>query len=136
MLGPKAKLNFTARLYDLFLSMVPNCSITNFKITSVKTLRVQKRALSIIAPDIPYQLCLDSFELESLSVRREKLCCKLFNEICDEQSNLHSLLPPRHHSPYNLRRQRTFSLPGFKTERFRKTFIPAMCSRHNPALPI
>ena len=59
--------------------------------------RVQKRALSIIAPDLPYQLCLDSFELESLSVRREKLCCKLFNEI-SEHHNLHSLLPPRHHS--------------------------------------
>ena len=47
--------------------------------------RVQKRAFSIIAPGLPYQLCLDSFELESLSVRREKLCCKLFNEISDEQ---------------------------------------------------
>ena len=98
--------------------------------------RVQKQALSIIAPDLPYQLCLDSFELESLSVRREKLCCKLFNEISDEQHNLHSLLLPRHHSSYNLRRQRTFSLPGFKTECFKKTFIPAMCSRHKPALPI
>ena len=98
--------------------------------------RVQKQALSIIAPDLPYQLCLDCFELESLSVRRERLCCRLFNEIFDEQHNLHSLLPPRHHSSYNLRRQRTFSLPSFKTERFKKTFIPAMCSRHDPALPI
>ena len=47
--------------------------------------RVQKQAFPIIAPGLPYQLCLDSFELESLSVRREKLCCKLFNEIFDEQ---------------------------------------------------
>ena len=98
--------------------------------------RLQKRALSIIAPDLPYQLCLDSFELESLNVRREKLCCKLFNEISDEQHNLHNLLPRRHHSSYNLKRQRTFSLPGFKTERFKKTFIPAMCSPYNPALPM
>ena len=61
--------------------------------------RVHKQALSIIiiAPDLPYQLCLDCFELESLSVRRERLCCKLINEIFDEQHNLHSLLPPRHH---------------------------------------
>ena len=47
--------------------------------------RVQKRAFSIIAPGLPYQLCLDSFELETLSFRREKLRCKLFNEISDEQ---------------------------------------------------
>ena len=39
VLGPKVQLTLTARLYDLFLSMAPKCSITNFKITSVKTLR-------------------------------------------------------------------------------------------------
>ena len=49
--------------------------------------RVQKRALSIIAPDLPYQLCLDCFELESLSVRCERLRCKLVNEIFDEKQS-------------------------------------------------
>lgn len=57
-----------------------------------------------------------------LSVRREKLCGKLFNGIADEQHNLHSLLPPRNHSSHNLRRQRTFSLPGFKSERFKDIY--------------
>ena len=79
--------------------MALKCSITNFKITSVK--RVQKRALSIIGPDLPYQLCLDTFELVNLSVQGGKLCRKLFNEIYDEQHNLHNRLPPRHHSSHN-----------------------------------
>ena len=119
--------------------MAPKCSIINFKITSVKTLRgFRKGAFSIIAPGLPYQLCLDSFELESLSVRREKLCRKLFNdEISDEKHiSTCSLLPPSDYSSYNLRRQGTFSLPGLKTERFKKTFISAMGSCHNLALPI
>ena len=59
--------------------------------------RVQKRALSIIAPDKSYNHCLDSFGLRTLRDRRNEQCVKLFNSISSDQHKLACLLPPKHY---------------------------------------
>ena len=93
--------------------------------------RVQKRALSIIAPDKSYKHCLDSFGLRTLRDRRNEQCVKLFNSISSDQHKLACLLPPKHYGHYNIRHERVFDLPRFYTNRFKQSFIPAMCRRAN-----
>ena len=39
---------------------------------------------------------------------------------------MYSLFPPKHSAKYNLRHARQFSLPRFRTERFKRFFIPTM----------
>jgi len=95
--------------------------------------RVQKRALSIIAPDKSYKHCLDSFGLRTLRDRRNEQCVKLFNSISSDQHKLACLLSPKHYAygHYNIRHERVFDLPRFYTNRFKQSFIPAMCRRAN-----
>ena len=93
--------------------------------------RVQKRALSIISPEQSYNQCLVSIGLSTLGDRRDAHCTKLFNDISSDQHKLASLLPPKHRGHYNTRHKRVYDLPRFYTNRFRQSFIPAMCSRAN-----
>ena len=95
--------------------------------------RVQKRALSIIAgPELSYRESLSKFNLSSLRQRRGDHCYKLFNDITvDKHHKLHHLLPPKHRGHYNTRRKRIFDLPRFKTNRFKRSFISAMCGKAN-----
>ena len=97
--------------------------------------QVQKRAMSIIAPCQSYRQSLDSFGLCSLRQRRDDLCSKVFTNITSTSDHsLAHLLPPRHQGSYNLRRTRTFQLPRFRTNRFKNSFIPAMCQSVNSNL--
>ena len=55
----------------------------------------QRRALSIILPDLKYREALIETDLEPLYERREKLCKKLFTSIeNDSYHKIHGLLPP------------------------------------------
>ena len=92
--------------------------------------RVQKRAMSIIAPHDSYTKSLENLNLSTLLQRRQDHCDKLFKNIIDDpQHNLNDLLPQRHISRYNTRHKRAFNLPRCKTKRYMNTFIPAMCFR-------
>ena len=77
--------------------------------------RIQKRALHIITPGNSYRENLACHGLRSLQSRR----------MCNQR--MCSLFPPKHSAKYNLRHTRQFSLPRFRTERFKRSFIPAMC---------
>jgi hypothetical protein len=63
--------------------------------------RLQKRALRIIYPWMPYTDSLEESGLPRLFERRQLLTCKLFNEITRDQShNLRSLLPSENNCSY------------------------------------
>ena len=87
--------------------------------------RIQKRVLYVISPGHSYCDNLARFGLKTLQRRRESLCLKLFQSILSDE-HLSNLVPPRHKASYNLRHLRTFTLPCFRTDRYKRSFIPAM----------
>jgi hypothetical protein len=90
--------------------------------------RIQKRALSIIlGPGLSYSERLVASSLSSLAIRRQVSSVKLFKNIVEDPSHkLHSLLPAFNvNSRYSLRNKRPFIEPLYKTDRFRKSFIPS-----------
>ena len=94
--------------------------------------RVQKRAMSIIAPSQSYKQSLDSYGLCTLRQRRDDDCSKLFGGITKSNDlSLAHLLPPRQQGSYSLRSKKTFNPPQFHTNRFKNSFIPARCQRVN-----
>ena len=93
--------------------------------------RVQRRALSIISPELSYHDSSDRHGLASLYDRRMKLCTDLFLSVSNPSHKLYNLLPDRHFSAYNTRHRRVFNMPRFRTDRFQFSFIPAMCACAN-----
>ena len=96
--------------------------------------RVQKSALFIISPEQSHSQCLDSFGLSTLRDRRDVHCAKLFNSISSGRHSLAHLLPQKHRGRYKITNKRIYELPRFYTERFKQSFIPAMCGRANSNL--
>ena len=90
--------------------------------------RIQKRALSIIfGYELSYNDKLTFSSLSSLANRRQISSQKLFKNIVNDPSHkLHCLLPAFNvNTRYSLRHKRLFIEPRYKTERFRKSFIPS-----------
>ena len=137
------------RMYFLVLlrkAGVPSSDIVNFYCTCVRPLleycapvfhhaipsylsedleRIQKRGLNVISPGHSYCDNLARFGLKALQSRRETLCLKLFQSILSDE-RFSNLVPPRHKASYNLRHLRTFTLPRFRTDLYKRSFIPAM----------
>ena len=93
--------------------------------------RVQRRAMRIIFPGVSYEISLERCGLSTLSARRAVLCDRLFDTLSLPSHKLNYMLPEKHNATYNTRHKRTFILPRMHTDRYRKSFIPAMCSRVN-----
>ena len=91
--------------------------------------RVQKRALRIIFPAPHYQEALATTGCVSLHTRRMELCSKLFTKIKEPESRLRHLVPPTRSQAHgrSLRNKDRPSLISCKTERFKRSFFPAMC---------
>ena len=134
------------RLYFLVLlkrARVPAVDIIIFYCTTIRPAlalpaylsddieRVQRRALSIISPELSYHDSLDRHGLASLYDRRMKLCTDLFLSISNPSHKLYNLLPDRHFSAYNTRHRRVFNMPRFRTDRFKFSFILVMCACAN-----
>ena len=93
---------------------------------------VQRRAMRIIFPDVSYEISLERCGLSTLSARRAVLCDRLFDTLSlPSHIKLNYILPGKHNATYNTRHKRTFILPRMHTDRYRKSFIPAMCSHVN-----
>ena len=76
--------------------------------------RVQERALSMICT--------------GLSNNCEEICKKTFYSIVNNKNNkLNNMLPGAHNSSYALRKRRRFTIPRWKTDRFRNTFFKSTC---------
>ena len=92
--------------------------------------QLQKRAMRIIFPFVPYSDALHEANLETLSRRRRSITTKLFDSItCNSDHKLHELLPPRNNCESNLRRKRNFNVPLAKTKRLKNTFIYSNCNQ-------
>ena len=69
--------------------------------------KLQKRAMRIIFPFMPYKVALATAGLPSMYERRETITAKLFNDVISNPDHkLHSLLPTRNQSKYSLRNNR------------------------------
>jgi len=85
---------------------------------------VQSKALSCIFPRVQYSDAPQLAGLESIRAHQEKLTEHLLKFIVnDPRSKITSLLPPSVSTSYELRRQRRFSPPLVKTNRFANSFI-------------
>ena len=81
--------------------------------------QLQKRAMRIIFPFVPYSDALHQANLETLSRRRQSITTKLFDSIsCNSDHKPHELLPPR----------RNFNVPLAKAKRLKNTFIYSNCN--------
>ena len=90
-------------------------------------MRIQRRTLSIIHPDLDYKDALtESGELtlyERSELASQKFFQRILDDPCHKLYNLISKFDPA--SSYNLRHKRLINLPHFKTERFKNTFLVA-----------
>ena len=123
-------LRFILRSLGLTSNTVVLCGImpssSNYQITSSKP---QKRALRIIFPALHYQEALATTGCVPLHTRRMELCSKLFTKIKEPESRLRHLVPPTRSQAHgrSLRNKDRPSLISCKTERFKRSFFPAMC---------
>ena len=86
--------------------------------------RVQKRALSRIFPRVPFCEAPELAQIESIRDHQNHLTKKLFQSVVNDPSNkLYALLPTRSNVGYNLRRERKFAQPFFRTKRFADSFV-------------
>ena len=83
--------------------------------TSLKTEIIRRKTI------VDY---LVSFGLGALYDRRKYLCIKLFNSISSDQHKVPCLRPPKHQGYLP-------GMPRFRTNHFKKSFIPAMYGRAN-----
>ena len=81
--------------------------------------RVQRRALSIIFPELSHHDSLGRFGFAALYDRRLSLCEKLFLTISSPSHKLSILLPDGHIGSYNMRRPHVYNAPRFCTDRSR-----------------
>lgn len=90
---------------------------------------VQKRAFRILHPSTHYVDALDAFGCSRLDQRRQEICINTFQKIAQPSSQLHKLLPPTREIAHGrrLRNKNKLSLPKCRTDRFKNSFIPAMC---------
>ena len=143
---------FVGRLYflrQLKRAKIPTKELLTFYITTVRPVaeyacpvfhnalpaclsaeleKLQKRAMRIIFPFMPYKVALANAGLPSMYERRETITAKLFNDVISNPNHkLHSLPPTRNQPKYSLRNNRAYHLPGAKTNRLKNTFIYSNC---------
>ena len=91
--------------------------------------RVQNRALSIMNPGYTYEVNLAQFGLATLDKRLQELCDNQFERISTTSHKLSYLLPPNHCPNRHLRKRHEYDLSQIHTDRFKHSFIPAMCAK-------
>jgi len=108
------------------------CQLWHFSLSQLlddQLEQVQRRAMKIAIPHLPYQDALEDSNLQTLKDRRKEHCHKFYKNIFSQSDNkLKNLIPePRHHK-YNLRRPRNLELYKTRTERFKRSFLPKCVS--------
>ena len=94
--------------------------------TYVSQENIQRRALQIIAGNIPYDEACCLFKLTLLSERRDSLCSELFRQLVSQSHILHSLLPAQRDDSLTGRLWSRNKYPAVRarTNRFKNSFIP------------
>ena len=83
--------------------------------------------------DLSYEEALAKSGLSNLYQRRSELCQTFFYKIfLNSEDKLHALLPFNVSKPsVTLRKNRTFTIPSCKTNRFRDSFINSSARFYN-----
>ena len=83
---------------------------------------------------IPY---IDALQIPRLDTRRRELSMKTFEKIAKTNNRLNHLLPPTREvtNGRTLRNKDCLSLPKCRTNRYKNSFIPAMCFESKNKLP-
>ena len=107
-----------------------HCSLPQYLSDEIE--RIQRRALRIIFPELKYSEAMDRANVVTLFQRRNNICARFFDRIYSDTSHkLHGLIPPRHETPYHLRKNNCIEIPRYETNRFLNSFIIAASKRHN-----
>jgi hypothetical protein len=85
---------------------------------------IQKRVLKIVYKDASYEEAIILAKLAKLSVRRESLCKKLFEQIQNDNHRLNKLLPSKKENSHALRRVNKYETIKCKTNRYKHSFVP------------
>ena len=94
--------------------------------------RVQKRAFSIISSGQDYHEILEAAGIPPIMAYMEDSCRNLFSNIIENDNHrLRELLPSANHPKHNLRRNRRFEIPRWRTNRFKNTFMMASTIKYN-----
>jgi len=87
-----------------------------------------EKSKSIICPYMEYHHALSRLGLSTIAEHHDNICKRTFKSIVsDSQHKLRKLLPPAFSTRFNLRRLRTYSLLHCKTNRFKNSFLMALC---------
>ena len=119
---------FFVLVLGLCWNIVRKFFITPFRFTCAKIWKTFKKEHWPLFPQTKHthKACRS---LTSLKERRSLLCNKWFSSIVSSESHkLRNLLPPLQEDNYNIRNKRLFSIPMIRTVRFKRTFIPSMCT--------
>lgn len=94
--------------------------------------RIQRRALKIIHPSLPYFDALVVCKIPALHSRREQLCSAFFkNKVVPESSPLTGLVEIAANPKYDLRAPKKLAPIKCTTNRFKNSFIPSSVERFN-----
>ncbi len=102
------------------------CAVWHVGLTneqSQKLESIQRRALNIIYPDLPYRAALQQSDLPRLDERRESLSMDFFKAMLATGHRLHHLLPPQRDTGHDLRKNRRPPMKT-RTNRFKNTLVP------------
>ena len=110
----------------VFFDGLPKC-------LKIELERVQKRAFSIISPNVAYSLALQEANIPTIIDYSEQVCNKVFYQsiVNDSENKLFKFLPTSNNVPYELRKNKHFIIPEWKTNRCGNTFIIANCIKNN-----
>ena len=102
-------------------------SLPNYLSDELESL--QKRAMRIIFPSLPYFEALELAKLETSYIRRQTQTTNLFQEISNNpQHKLYRFLPRLNKCNFNLRSTRKFQVPVCKTNRLQNSFFYSNCT--------
>jgi hypothetical protein len=142
-------------LVELKRAKVPNQELVEFYVTCIQSVLtyacqvyhyalpeylsllldiIQKRAMCVIyGYDVSYKDALTNSGLSNLYQRRSELCRNFFNKLLmNSVDKLHALLPFNvSQSSVTLHKNRTFTIPRCKTNRFRDSFINGSARHYN-----
>ena len=103
--------------------VVWHSSITDEEIDDLE--RIQKCSMRIILQNryTTYEEALENFKLETLKIRREKLCLE-FGKKCLKSPDLSKWFPLNCQTNYEIRNGEKFEVNFASTERYRMSTIP------------
>ena len=119
---------YTACVRSVLTYAAPVLFYALLKYLKDELVRVEKRAMSIICPGMPYQEVIEPVNIVPIVDFITGLGSNTFNTIIKvPEHHLNSLIPFSEPSRYVLRCNKRFIVPKCKTNRFRNSFIIRFC---------